>query len=426
MRSRLSLILGLVLAVGAFAALLLLGQVLNPTPYQVVVVINEVAPGEQLRYDMIATDPQSVDPKVAAEYVLADELDGWLGSTIVDPLHPGQPLLKAHLVREGHPRADHRLSLALEETDKVAMVIPVDAETAPQDIRPGDRVDLVYGVGRVREESGVSESAPWLDQELTPSPAITPAYQSSLTPTPMPNIDFPFAKVVLQDLEVVRVIHEKRSNPAYGGPQSEEPPTLKGDVKALQVVLPREQAEMMHYGVTTGDYRVALLSPNAPEAADATLGMTWKDLEAFFWAQRDTALGAITGTISLDGPGAAALVLTPELTPMAPMTETESITASTASESEITPTVPAGDDTGLLLDKPVPATPTPGADAPAPETRSPESESDDGQSPPLDLGRMVSPSMIQGLICTGGGLLLAALVVVAGIRVFRRVRTGSD
>jgi hypothetical protein len=34
--------------------------------------------------------------------------------------------------------------------------------------------------------------------------------------------------------------------------------------------------------------------------------------------------------------------------------------------------------------------------------------------------------MIQGLICTGGGLLLAALVVVAGIRVFRRVRTGSD
>jgi hypothetical protein len=472
MRSRLSLILGLFLTVGAFVALLLLGQVLNPTPYQVTVVIKEVAPGERLRQDMIATDPQSVDPKVATEYILASEADDWMGTTVIDPLHPGQPLLKANLVREGHPKADRRLSLALADGDKVAMVIPVDAETAPQDIRSGDRVDLVYGVGRVREQTGAPSTAPWLanDEDLAGSSVVTGtswrAPDASLTPTPMPQIDFPFAKVALQDLEVVAVIHDERPNPAYGGPQSDEPPTLKGDVKALQVVLPREHAEMMHYGVTTGDYRIALLSPNAPESGDATLGMTWKDLEAFFWAQREIALGAITGTLPMDGPGAAALVGTSQPTPMAPLTETSAVSSTTPGEEQITDATPddAADSTGSSLDD-SPAespegtsdseetafslsgstdsdSPDPGqAEAPeASDTESPASDeqadeqqetqdaaNDQSAAGNLDnLDQVVNASMLRGIVCLGGGLLLAAIVVIAGIRVFRNLTSGDE
>jgi len=456
MRSRLSLILGLFLAVGAFVALLLLGQVLNPTPYQVAVVIQEISPGERLRRDMIAIDPQSVDAKVAAEYILADELDDWMGVTIVDPLHAGQPLLKANLVREDHPRADQRLSLALADGDKVAMVIPVDAETAPQNIRAGDRVDIIYGVGRVREQTGAPATAPWLapdqddwDRGIPPgdiptSPWEVPgeapgeAPEVSLEPTPMPQIDFPFAKVVLQDLEVLAVIHDERPNPAYGGPQSDQPPTLKGDVKALQVVLPRAHTEMMHYGVTTGNYRIALLSPNAPERGDATLGMTWKDLEAFFWVQRDIALAAITGTIPMDGPGAAALAGTPQPVPMAPVTDTEEREDSPdesleeASPEESREDTSDSEDAAFSLTDP--------AEADSPETGGTEvAEASDTVLPASDeqadeqqgaQGPSISPAvsapMLRGLVCLGGGLLLAVVVVIAGIRVFRNLKSGDE
>ncbi len=472
MRSRLSLILGLFLAVGAFVALLLLGQVLNPTPYQVAVVIKEISPGERLRRDMIAIDPQSVDAKVAAEYILANELDDWMGVTIVDPLHPGQPLLKANLVREDHPRADQRLSLALADGDKVAMVIPVSAETAPQNIRAGDRVDIIYGVGRVREQTGAPATAPWLapdqddqDPDIPPgdiptSPWEVPgeapgaAPEVSLEPTPMPQIDFPFAKAVLKDLEVVAVIHDERPNPAYGGPQSDQSPTLKGDVKALQVVLPRAHAEMMHYGVTTGDYRIALLSPNAPERGDATLGMTWKDLEAFFWVQRETALAAITGTLPMDGPGAAALAGTPQPVPMAPAPDTEEridtapddATDNTDSSPADSPdeSLPAdspdesleetsnSEDTAFSLSGSTDSDSSETGETEAVEASAPELPASDDHAgeqqgtlePPV--GPAVSASLLRGIVCLGGGLLLAVIVVIAGIRVFRNLKSGDE
>jgi hypothetical protein len=283
----------------------------------------------------------------------------------------------------------------------------------------------------------------------------------------MPQIDFPFAKVVLQDLEVVAVIHDERPNPAYGGPQSDEPPTLKGDVKALQVVLPREHAEMMHYGVTTGDYRIALLSPNAPEEDDATLGMTWKDLEAFFWGQRETALGAITGTFSVDGPGAAALVGTPQSVPMpmAPLTETSPLSITAPGEEGIEDSAP--DDTDKLdsspddspdesLDETSDSEDTTFSLSGSTDTDSPDAgeteaaedsdadlaasdeqtdkqsetqDTTDDQSAAVDLDnldRLVSASMLRGIVCLGGGLLLAGVVVFAGIRVFRNLKSGDE
>lgn len=413
-----SFVVGLLLAVGAFVALFVLGQVVNPSPYEVVIVVREVGPGTALTLDLVGVDPQSVDPRVAREYVLRDELDEWLGATVIEPLHPGQPLMHAHLVRAENPAAARRLALGLEDAGLVAMAIPVNAEIAPQDIRPGDRVDIIYGVGDVGL-GGPMESYLYPEEPRPPAGVgaeggeEAPTWGLTPTPSPTPRLAFPVAKVCVRDLAVLDVIHEERPNPAYGGPESGEPPTIPGQVVAVQVAVPREQEEMLHYVVTTGEYRVALLSPNAPREDDPTLGMTWDDLVAFFWAEREAALEAITGTARLLGPGAAAIVATPQGTPFPTpiITPTGVITGGAEMSGGATPTPAAG----------VEPAPTPGPAGPTPEAAGPVEEvpvsTPEGTEGAAGLLPSLNTSVLYGGVCVGAGLVV--LVVLAlGVRSF--------
>ncbi len=334
-----TLLIGLLLAFLAFAAYFFLGNVLNPPPYQVVIVVQEISPGETLRQTMLSADAQRVHPKVAGEYVLQDELAGWLGATVNEPLHPGDPLTKARLVRAGNPAAVRHLAIALEKPDKVAMVIPVSPETCPSRILPGDRVDISFGIGRVQQTTFIeplAQPTPTVPPSITPEPAGSeppglagdslgpgPAgtgwgshEEEEKQPLEIPSgatilqegeiseqleAILPLAKIVLQSVEVLDVHFEERPNPAYSGDEQGGPePYVRGNILSLEVVIPSGAVEMLHFAVENGSVRISLLSPNAPTPGERgpTLGMTWEDLAAFFEAQRREVLGIEEETMS--------------------------------------------------------------------------------------------------------------------------------
>jgi hypothetical protein len=216
------------------------------------------------------------------------------------------------------------------------------------------------------------------------------------------------------------VIHEEQPNPAYGGPDSGEPATISGAVIAIQVAVPREQEEMLHYIVTTGEYRVALLSPNAAEN-DPTLGMTWDDLKAFFWAEREQALGSlvITDTTGLVGPGAAAIVATAQATPYpTPILTSPALTPTAAVAEEGAAETPAAGPAPTSV--PLPVT------SPTPEEAAQSAPTAAAIPGTTGSGGLFGSSALSGIVCAGAGLLLLAVIVLAAVTVIRRRRAARS
>ena len=415
-----TLLIGLLLAVLAFVAYFFLGNVLNPPPYQVVVVVQEISPGETLRQTMLSVDAQRVHPKVAGEYVLQDELASWLGATINEPLHPGDPLTKARLVRAGNPAAVRHLAIALQEPDQVAMVIPVSPETCPSQLLPGDRVDVSFGIGRV-EQTTFSEPL------AQPTPTVPPPFtlpggqsvgleEQNEEPLAIPpsatileeseiseqlEAILPLAKIVLQSVEVLDVHFEERPNPAYSGDeQGGAQPYLQGKILSLEVVIPAGAVEMLHFAVENGSVRISLISPNAPAPGERgpTLGMTWEDLAAFFEAQRREVLGIEEGTMSASYP------------PTAVPTDTVGITGTWP----VSPTFAGA------------VTPTPGPSHTPQPTHQPEVETP--ALTPLPLTGEENGLATAGLALGGivpfacGGLVLILIPIVVLVSIQRRRR----
>jgi len=289
-------IVGAVLTVGAFLAYLVLGNLFNPPPYQVLVVVQDVSPGETLTDNMVATSAQRISGRVASGYVLAGELDQFRGALVVEPLHPGDPLTKNRLVKSGNPAAERRAALGLEDPDKVLMVVPGDEKSVSAGVAAGDRVDLIYSVGQP-PESNLPTPLPFASLGATPVPSRVSAQPGqTAVATPDLQVGLPLAKLVFYDLTVVRVRREQQPNPAYSGQQGESP-YIDGPINALELLVPRAQQELLQWSIATGGkVAVAIVSPEAPKDQRVeTFGMTWDDLLAWFKSERAKRLEAVVG-----------------------------------------------------------------------------------------------------------------------------------
>jgi hypothetical protein len=291
----LKLALGIVLAVAAFAGVILLGNLSRPPTYQVAVVVAEVAPFSPLSPDQVQIDAQSLSAAVAGKYVLADEWEAMLAAgpvVAVEQLYPGQPLMREVLATGENALRVRRLSVALTDPELVIINVPLDPQQVPA-VYGGDAVALYFSAGQIQARTLVSDvvspaEAPSAGPPLPAGPVMA-ARTEAVTQTV--ELELPLTKRLTEGL-VYRLNREQQENPNYGAPGMEqEPRYVEGQVVSMDVVVHQDAAEWVAFALAHGKVQVGVLPAVAiPQLQGGTLpsspGATWSDLEALFFAQR--------------------------------------------------------------------------------------------------------------------------------------------
>jgi Flp pilus assembly protein CpaB len=359
MRIRPELIIGVALVVVAFLALFLVANLINPPSQLVLVASRDIQAGERLSPELARA--VEVQLPFVASFIREEEADLFEGAVFIEAVHENEPIHKASLIDADNPAAISRSSLALDDPNLVAFVVPVSPETVPPDVREGDRVDLTLGVGSATFLAGSLSVVPtpnpfeprevfvgglveqggqtFLATPVQPSGEL-PIPESIVVPSPTqpPQVTLPIAKNLLRNALVLRVVYEQRPNPGFTG--EGQSAFIRGDIQALVLAIPSEAEEVVTFALANGDVRVAVRSPLASaDDGSPTLGMSWDDLVAFFYAERELGLRAIDPSASLIAPGASALwptqralnvpTATPTSTPL-PATSTPTPTATPA------------------------------------------------------------------------------------------------
>ncbi len=316
-------IIGILLAIGAFAALLLLGTVLNPPPYQVVVARADIPAYSRISSETLALDSQTMSREVASSLITRDELDQYLGSLTIENIRAGEPLRKGAIVSATNPSAANRLALMLDDAQSVAMVIPVDPSNAPEQIQVGDYVDVVLSLtpgainANATEKFGDAQATPNAIATLLPRPTRALTFTTTLSNTVLSpeEMNLPVAKVTIRQAPILAVRRERIANPNFTvAPVGEdaspnEPAFVEGDIQGVVVRIPRESVELLTFAMDNGKVHLSLLSPHLVENQqdNATLGMSWNDVINWMMQERRRASGQVVLV--------ASATLTPTITP---------------------------------------------------------------------------------------------------------------
>lgn len=379
-----TLTIGILLAGLAFVGFLMLGGMMAPPPYSVVVAVQDIPAYSTLDPNALGVDAQRINSQVARTLILREEVDQYVGGFVLENIHAGEPLRKGAIVAPDNPQAVDRLALVMTDPDKVAMVIPVDAKTAPSQIAPGDWVDVVieFAPGNISAGSNSTFSnllapptpvSPVISFVPTPSRGgVAPPLQS--TPTPIPSqanpttstgsvaageMNLPADKVVIQNVPVLAVRFQQVPNPAFTGSgasastslstgfgqtqQSQattQPAYIQGDIQTVTALVPRASVELVTFGIDNGRVHLVLLPAKTGQAANGTqtptFGITFNDVLA--WMMRERSLVASGQT--------QPVVVQP--TPAAPAQPTPVPGAATIQPTRVaTPAAPATIPTGL-------------------------------------------------------------------------------
>ena len=412
--------LGILLAGLAFVGFLLLGGVMAPPPYSVVIAVQDIPAYSVLDSGALGVDAQRINNQVAHSLILRDEIDAYVGGFVIQNIHAGEPLRKSAIVATDNPEAASRLALAMTDPDKVAMVIPVDAKTAPGQIMPTDWVDLVVGLAPGNISAGSSTT---FANMLSPTPLAlalpaapsfgpTPSVALRANPTPVLSanaamtstgvvaageMNLPADKVVIQNVPVLAVRFQQVPNPTFTGsggsfgqtsssPGMSPPAYIQGDIQSVTVLIPRSSVELVTFGADNGRVHLVLLPAQTAQQANGaqspTFGVTFNDVLAWMMRERSLATNGQAATNS----------------------------SPTGLPSQPTPNaLPPTPSTGAAQPRP-PVDPTP-----APATAQPKPTVAPATiSTGLDFGAILVP-----LVC-GVVLLVLAVAVVRFIRTRRR------
>ena len=286
---KVSLFLGIVLAVAAFAGVILLGQLMQPPTYDVAVAIKEIPPFTPLTADLVSIDTQSVSPAIAERYVQAAELDTLLksGAVIVENLRPGQPLLREAVASGANAEKVSRLAVAVNDPNVVIVAVPVKTDDLPA-VVPGDAVALIYANGNVNAQSLMTATVTGPTPTPDPLAALRGISETVVVTT---EVQMPVAKWIANGV-VYKLNREVRENPNYGAPgKDNEPRYIEGDIKSIDVVVQRAATEWIAFALANGKVQIGLLPAIVRAQVEKntlppTQGVTWSDFEDKFFADR--------------------------------------------------------------------------------------------------------------------------------------------
>lgn len=388
--------IGLLLAGLAFVGFLMLGGMMAPPPYSVIVAVQDIPAYSTLDPNALGVDAQRINSQVANTLILREEVDQYAGGFVLENIHAGEPLRKSAIVAPGNPQAINRLALVMTDPDKVAMVIPVDPKTAPSQIAPGDWIDLVVGLAPGNISAGSNTT---FSNLLAPPTPVSPIVSYGPTPTggvrPVPTLppnlpsgspinsgnvsamdmNLPADKVVIQNVPVLAARFQQVPNPAFtgsGGGFSQSQPSegasqpayIQGDIQTITVLVPRASVELLTFGKDNGRVHVVLLPAKTAEAANGaqspTFGITFNDVLAWMMRERSLVAGGQTQPIVVQPTQVAPVQSQPTAVPgiaqptqPAGVPPTAQPTRANSNPPKPTPvpptTIPTGLDIGALL-----------------------------------------------------------------------------
>lgn len=318
-------IIGIVLAIIGFGAAFVINSIISPPTNLMVAAREDISAGTMLNdlpedafVQMPVTFPNQSSRLVLESVLEPDDLTRMkqVNGVFIADVHRFEPVLLSSIVSAENPASMRIAQLALDDPEMMIVTIPAH-DTVPEDIRPGDMIDLAVAVNRVgealelsEEQSGAAlESAAKIPYQGVPKEALVallteagyvvtgpegeapPGFEAEETEvppeptaTPLPNLREPIAKVVVHGAQVVRV---RRDKSLAGVTAQGEAAVALGEITALDVVIPRSAFEFVTMATNGGVLQVGLLSPLAADANNPTFGASLQDFLDIFYAERE-------------------------------------------------------------------------------------------------------------------------------------------
>ena len=265
--SRLILLVGIFLAVGAFILILFLnsgrGPAANPTPplAHIVVAAVEIPQGTTITESMLSTKDVALADKPADSIALTESAVGKTarqtvvaGAYIAQSAISGTEAIAADIAGELKP-GERAMALTVDEVNGVGTLI-----------QPGDRVDVIFAFLKdVDRKPEIPETF------VPPKNVPPPTCDKLLCEEGAIGINVGSTKVVVQNLRVVGILLSTPSVP-QGGTQASPAPgagaVLSGRTELVMLAVTDQQAEVLRFGQLLNSPMTLIL--RAPADAEAS------------------------------------------------------------------------------------------------------------------------------------------------------------
>ena len=266
---RMTLILGLVLAVLVAIGVVAYVNLSRPRAVMVPIAVTDIPAGTVVQRALFrGVEMANIDPETLDAWVLASDFNQAVGRRLNTDVRAGFPVARAQIDPNAVGAIETRLSLAVAGDAGYYLPIPVTPDQVGNFIQPGDHIDLIVHIGSLRATT------------LSASP--TPA---GATRRVSDTLDMPMTKLVVQNLEIIRVERDPAPRAAQTQANAREA-ARPGDVRRLYVLVTRDQLEVLSFALRNGEHTFAVRGVGNTAPPAPTDAVTWNDFERWFFAQR--------------------------------------------------------------------------------------------------------------------------------------------